>query len=379
MPTSAKPNPAPKPAAAAKPAATTAAANPTTAAPTRYGFLLVPEYSMMAFTAAIDQMRMANRLSGGNLYEWVVLTEDGERVLASNEMSVQSLAMREYGADGGAPDAALDAVFVCGGTHIESKASGAITDWLKEQAHRRVPLGAICTGSFVLAEAGLLAGYRCTIHWENMSGLRERFPELVISPDLFELDRDRYTCAGGSAAMDMMVHLIAKRHGWDLANEIAEEFMLERVRGRNDRQRLPLRLQLGTSQPKLAEAVAYMQANIEELISLDEIASHVGQVKIVPCESGRKLATLDGVASHVGLSRRQLERLFQKHLNCVPTQYYMRLRLMRARQLLLQTSLPIVDVAFACGFVSTPHFSKCYREHFGVPPREERRIHKENT
>ena len=185
-----------------------------------------------------------------------------------------------------------------------------------------------------------------------MIGLRERFPELIISPDIFELDRDRYTCAGGSAAMDMMVYLIAQKHGWDLANEVAEEFLVERVRGRNDRQRLPLRLKLGTSQPKLADAVAYMEANIEVLISLDEIASHVG------------------------LSRRQLERLFQKHLNCVPTRYYMRLRLMHARQLLLQTSMPIVDVAYASGFVSTPHFSKCYREHFNISPREERRANK---
>ena len=153
--------------------------------------------------------------------------------------------------------------------------------------------------------------------------------------------------------MDMMVYLIAQKHGWDLATEIAEEFLVERIRGRNDRQRLPLRLQLGASQPKLAEAVAFMEANIEELISLDEIASHVG------------------------LSRRQLERLFQKYLHCVPTRYYMRLRLMHARQLLLQTSMPIVDIAYASGFVSTPHFSKCYREFFGIPPREERRAHKQ--
>ena len=316
---------------------------------TRYGFLLVPEYSMMAFTAAVDQIRMANRLSGKKLYEWVVMTEDGAPVCASNALSVPAVAMQESAAPGGS----LDAVFVCGGTNIETKANKPITAWLREQAGRRVPLGAICTGSFVLAEAGLLKGYRCTIHWENMIGLRERFPELIISPDIFELDRDRYTCAGGAAAMDMMVYLIAARHGWDLANEVAEEFLVERVRGRNDRQRLPLRLQLGTSQPKLADAVAYMEANIEELISLDEIASHID------------------------LSRRQLERLFQKHLNCVPTRYYMRVRLMHARQLLLQTNLPIVDIAYASGFVSTPHFSKCYREHFGTPPRDERRTNKE--
>lgn len=299
----------------------------------------------MTFVAAIDQMRMANRLSGNNLYEWEILSESDSPIFASAEMTLETIPMKECGK--------LDAVFVCGGTNIETKSSKRIITWLREQAKKRVHIGAICTGTYVLAEAGLLKDYRCTIHWENMIGLREKFPELVISPDLFEIDKDRYTCAGGSSSMDMMVYLIAQKHGWELATDIAEEFLLERIRGRNDRQRLPLRLQLGASQPKLAEAVAFMEANIEELISLDEIASHVG------------------------FSRRQLERLFQKYLNCVPTRYYMRLRLMHARQLLLQTSMPIVDIAFASGFVSTPHFSKCYRENFGIPPRDERKAHRQ--
>lgn len=300
---------------------------------------------MMAFTAAVDQLRMANRLSGKPLYEWVVLSDQGGQVAASNGIAIDSLPLQQAGR--------LDAVFLCGGINIEQKVDRARNAWLREQAARKSAIGALCTGSYLLADAGLLDGYRCTIHWENMVGLREKFPHLVISPDLFEIDNDRFTCAGGSAATDMMVYLVAQKHGWELATQVAEEFLVERIRGRNDRQRLPLRLQLGASQPKLAEAVAFMEANIEELISLDEIASHVG------------------------LSRRQLERLFQKYLHCVPTRYYMRLRLMHARQLLLQTSMAIVDIAYASGFVSTPHFSKCYREFFGIPPREERRAHRQ--
>ena len=313
----------------------------------RYGFLLVDEYSMMAFTAAVDQLRMANRLSGKPLYEWIVMSERGEPVVASNQLMLSTSIMTAVNN--------LDAIFVCGGVNIETKTSKKLSSWLREQAAKKTPVGALCTGTYLLAHADLLKNYRCTIHWENMAGLRENFPDLIISPDIFEIDRDRFTCAGGTAAMDMIVYLIAQDHGWDLANEIAEEFLVERVRGRNDRQRLPLRLQLGASQPKLAEAVAFMEANIEELISLDEIASHVG------------------------LSRRQLERLFQKYLHCVPTRYYMRLRLMHARQLLLQTGMPIVEIAFSSGFVSTPHFSKCYREYFGIPPRDERRAQKESS
>ena len=201
----------------------------------------------------------------------------------------------------------------------------------------------------MLARADLLNGYRSTIHWENMASMREEFPGVVVSPELFEMDRDRLTCSGGTAPLDMMLNLVQRHHGGHLAIAISEEFVCERIRGRNDRQRVPLRLHLGNSQPRLVEAVQLMEANLEEPMSLDE------------------------VARHVGLSRRQLERLFQKHLNCVPTRYYLELRLARARQLLLQTGMSIVEVAFACGFVSAPHFSKCYRDYFGIPPRDERR------
>ena len=163
------------------------------------------------------------------------------------------------------------------------------------------------------------------------------------------MDIDRYTSAGGTGPLDMFLHEIRNAHGADLASAITEQFMCDRIRDKHDRQRVPLTQRIGTNQPKLAEAVALMEANIEEPMTLDELSFHVG------------------------LSRRQLERLFQRYLQCVPTRYYLELRLERARQLLLQTSMPIVDIALACGFISAPHFSKCYRDTFGLPPRDERR------
>jgi len=179
--------------------------------------------------------------------------------------------------------------------------------------------------------------------------MREEFPKTQFSDDLFQIDRDRITCAGGQASLDMMLKIISDVHGPTLSAHISEQFMCERIRGTEDRQRIPLQLHLGANQPKLTEAVILMEANLEEPISLDELSSYVG------------------------ISRRQLERLFQKHLNCVPTRYYLNLRLNRARLLLLQTSKSIVDIALACGFISAPHFSKCYRDMFGIPPRDERR------
>jgi transcriptional regulator GlxA family with amidase domain len=313
--------------------------------PTRYGFLLVPNYSMIAFTSAIEPLRMANRIAGSTLYEWQTLTLDGAPVAASNKLRVQP----DYAA---VDTSALNGLFVCAGIDVDRTYNKILAACLCKMAQRKGVVGALCTGTYLLARAGLLNGYRCTIHWENLASLREAFPDIVVSAELYEIDRDRYTCAGGNSSLDMMLHLIRKQHGEDLATAISEQFMCDRIRGKHDRQRIPLRVNLGTSQPKLVEAVSLMEANVEEPISLDELAQHVG------------------------VSRRQLERLFKKYLHCVPTRYYLEVRLRRARQLLLQSDLSIVEVGLTCGFVSAPHFSKCYRDTFGIPPRDERYMHR---
>ena len=310
--------------------------------PTRIGFLLVPNYSMIAFTSAIEPLRMANRATQKNLYSWSIFTLDGNPVKASNGLEIL-------------PDNSIDKVgdmstfLVCGGIEIADAWTSSMKFALRKIASRNITIGAVCTGSYLLARAGLLDGYKCTIHWENIASMREEFPRAQFSDDLFLIDRDRITCAGGQSSLDMMLKIIGNAHGTKLTAQISEQFMCERIRGTEDRQRIPLQLHLGANQPKLTEAVTLMEANLEEPISLDELSSYVG------------------------VSRRQLERLFQKHLNCVPTRYYLNLRLNRARLLLLQTSKSIVDIALACGFISAPHFSKCYRDMFGIPPRDERR------
>jgi AraC family transcriptional regulator, glycine betaine-responsive activator len=307
----------------------------------RVVFLLVPNYSMIAFSCAIEPLRMANWLSNKPLYEPLIASLDGESVSASNGLVVAPcLDIHDI--------RQADVVFVCGGIAPDIGLVPRLKPVLQELSRKKSALGGICTGSYLLAKAGLLNGYRCTVHWENINAMYDEFPQLVVSSDLFELDRDRFTCSGGSSPLDMMLTLIGREHGAALATSIAEMFVCERIRGVHDRQRIPLKQRFGSSQPKLIEAVELMEANIEEPMSLDELSSHVG------------------------ISRRQLERLFQKHLSCVPTRYYLELRLRRARELLLRSSKSIVDIAFSCGFVSAPHFSKCYRDFFGVSPREER-------
>jgi|TARA_R110000850_G_scaffold67649_10_gene150607 transcriptional regulator GlxA family with amidase domain len=315
----------------------------TGAAKFRIGFCLLPEFSSLAFISAVEPLRLANRLNGEKLYSWECYSIDGKPAISS--------AGIEFSVQGGISDMpTLPTVFTCGGVNIQNHTNTQILSNLRRLSSHGSSLGAICTGSHVLAKAGLLKGYRCTIHWENLSGFIEDFPDLDITSELFEIDRNRYTCAGGTAALDMMLSLIAKQTTQELALAVADQLIYHRIREGTERQRMELRARLGISHPKLLAAIACMEDNLEEPLSCSDLATNVG------------------------LSTRQLERLFQKYLDYSPTRYYLGLRLDRARYLLTQTSLPIIEVALACGFVSASHFSKCHREHFGRTPSDERRV-----
>ena len=314
----------------------------TSAQPLHIGFLLLPRYTLISLSCAVSVLRMANRLTEQPLYHWTLHTQTGNAVESSDGLSLHI--------DGPLSEAAAAGqLFVCGGIKVESACDGELLNLLRGFAKRNRPLGALCTGSYALAAAGLLDGYRCAIHWENLASLRETFPKVHVQQGLFVIDRNRYTCSGGVSALDLMLNLVENRHGRKLARDISEQFICERIRTQQDSQRVPLQHYLGTSQPRIVEAVALMEANVEEPLGMDDLASYAG------------------------VSRRQLERLFHKHLGCAPSRYYLDLRLRRARLLLLRTELPVIDIATSCGFSSAPHFSKCYSELFGRSPRQERR------
>lgn len=306
------------------------------------GFLLMPEYTLSTFSNAVSVLRMANRLSDKELYRYSVFSLDGESVVSS-----AGLELKLDGSLKSVDD--MQVLIVCGGYNIKDHCTRETLEALRAMDKKNVPLGGICTGSYVLASAGLLDGYRSTIHWENIASMREQFPKLNISSSLFVIDRDRYTCSGGISSIDLMLNLVASIHGHQLVQQISEQFTCDRVRTEKDPQRAPLQYLMGASQPRLVDAVTLMEANIEEPLSLDE------------------------VAEYVGISRRQLERLFNRYLHCAPSRYYLELRLSRARLLLLQTSIPVIDVAISCGFSTAPHFSKCYSDLYGKPPSSERR------
>lgn len=321
-------------------------AAPAGRGPELFAFVLVPNFSMIAFAAALEPLRIANRMANRELYAWRIVSKDGGSVRASNGCVVtteQSLAAVAIGSGRNSPT-----IILCSGLGAERYHDRELFAWLRRADRAGATIGAVCTGAHVLAKAGLLDGHRCTIHWENLPGFMEEFPNINVTADLFEVDRNRLTCSGGSAALDLMLYLIAKTHGQELASRVSEQCLMDRIRQPHDHQRMPYRVRLGINHPKLIGAIEMMEANVEE--PLDQ----------------------EMVARYVGLSRRQLERLFRKHLGRTPAQYYLELRLERARHLLYQTTMPIMNVAFATGFVSASHFSTCYRHLYGKTPRAER-------
>jgi transcriptional regulator GlxA family with amidase domain len=309
----------------------------------RLAFLTLPNYSMIALSNALEACRMANYVGGSDAYTWQVVTLDGRPAMASNGLSLTPTV----------PLAALDGVdllLVCGGVDVRHAVGKRLVTQLKALSLRGIALGALCTGTFALAEAGLLDGYRAAIHWENLSAVREEFPETGFVDDLFVIDRDRLTCTGGVAPLDMMLALIRARLGADLASRVSAQFIVERVREAGDRQSGAA---LHDGKPvgaTLTRSVQLMREHIE-----------------TPLDMG-------SLAGQVGISARQLERLFRRDFQQSPAKFYMSLRLERARELLRLSALSITEIGFACGFQSASHFSAAYSLRFGHPPRAERKL-----
>lgn len=303
---------------------------------------------MIAFATALEPLRSANMVLGEEAYSWRLASLDGKPVTASNgvECAVDTSLEDERRLMMGVERPNM--VILCSGVGAAEYSNKSVSAWLREESNRGVAVGGICTAAHILAASGLLSGKRCAIHWENLPGFQERYPKTQAIADLYEIDGNIHTCAGGTAALDMMLKIIGDEHDENTVNRICEMVLTDRIRNPSDRQRLPLRARLGIQNSKILTIIEMMEANISEPLSLLDIADYVG------------------------LSRRQIERLFRAEMGRSPARYYLEIRLDRARHLLIQSALPVVEVAVACGFVSASHFSKCYRELYGRSPQQER-------
>jgi AraC family carnitine catabolism transcriptional activator len=310
-------------------------------APEAIGFLLVPKFSMMAFVSALEPLRVANRLAGRVLYTWQIISRDGAPVAASNQLAlVADCAMAEAGGFG--------SVVVSASFEPEAGYDRRVGQWLKRLDRAGTALGSIDTGAFFLAWAGLLDGYRATTHWESLDSFAEQFPRIAVGSGLFIIDRARFTCAGGTAALDMMLHLIRLRHGHPLAASVSEQFIHAKIRDPQERQRMGTEARQGVTRQGFARAIELMETHLEDVLDIGAL-----------CDAA-------------GASRRQLERMFNRQFRVSPQRYYIDLRLQRARALLKYTDMPVVDIAVACGFGSAAHFSRSYSAWAGRAPTAER-------
>jgi transcriptional regulator GlxA family with amidase domain len=312
-----------------------------TTKPRTFVFMLVPGFSMMSLASAVEPLRSLNRLARREAYRWIFTGLDGNDIEASNGIPFRTLPPVE------ALDQA-DVFLACGGLRIQASDEKRYLAILRAASRRGIAVGSLSTGTYLLAKAGLLTGYRCTIHWENRSAFQEDFPDLNCTNKIYEIDRDRLTCSGGTAAMDMMLHLIAREHGADLASGVANQFHHERIRNEQEEQRGGRLEGLVQLPAKVRQAVLLMQKHIENPLPLADIA--------------RRIA----------LSPRQLERLFMRNTGVTPLRFYMQLRIERARELLLYSDRPIIDVAVSVGFTSTSHFATWYKRIHGTRPSDMR-------
>jgi transcriptional regulator GlxA family with amidase domain len=312
------------------------------AEPLRLAYLLAPQFSMMAFSAAIEPLRAANRISERQLFEWRLVSIDGEPVMASNGIPVAVHGPLEQVGK-------VDMVVVCMALEpLQFGRNHKVHHLLRRLARHGCRVGGISSGAFVLADAGLLTDRRCTVHWEYTDLFRSRYPGIEITQELFVVDRDVFTCSGGTAALDLMLHFVSEVSSGQLAVAVAEQFIHPHIRGQEDRQRMQMHERYGIESPKLVEVIHLMESTLDE-----------------PVDVGM-------LAQRVSISARQVERLFREHLGTSPKLFYLRLRVARAQMLLRQTLNPIREVAMECGFASTSHFSNAYKRVFGRAPTQER-------
>ena len=307
--------------------------------PLRFVFVLLPDYSAMSFVSMLETLRLANRMAGQRRFDWRICAQDGQ--------PVQDSIGGQFPVDGTLEDVHRDdVVVICSGAKVHKQDIGKVIVWLRRIARSGCRIAGLYTGAYVMAKAGLLQGQRATIHWENREAFAEEFPDVLLREYTFISRGKRYSTAGGTAAVDLTLHLISEAEGESLSNLVADQLNYTNIRVLQHSARMQVADRIGFRHPKLSEILALMETNLEE-----------------PLRPG-------DLAQTVNISTRQLERLFRRYLQSTPKKYYTEMRLQRAQHLLLQTSMTVTNVGLACGFNTASHFSRLFRQRYGMSPHK---------
>ncbi len=307
---------------------------------TSYGFLLIPGFSMVALSCAIDALRAANIETGTSDYSWSIISENEGSVLSSSGIGIQCKSLEEL--------EHVDTIAVCGGDSSHSFLSMQIEHWLKMQARKSKVIGAISDGSFVVAACGLFNNCRSTIHWKCQSAYRERFPDLDIRASILEVDGNRFSCAGGTSSLDLMLNFLSESLNADTIGRIAENFFHDKIRDNKQLQPITSGYMYAERNTALSKALVIMASQLETPFPIIKIAEQLS------------------------ISHRQLDRLFIRYLGKSPLRYYREMRLDRAASLLRQTDLSVNEIALGCGFQSSSHLSKHFKTRYKSKPLQHR-------
>lgn len=317
--------------------------------PAEFLVVLIPGFSQLCLSSLIDPLRIANASCGREVFRWRLVSEDGAPVESASGIGVCVAGSICEAARQISLGHLPRAVVACADRDVERRSTPDLRSLMRLCARRAVPLYGLGTGSWLLAEAGLLEDANCTIHWAKIAALTETFVSLQVSDVLFVRHQGMITCAGELAALDLALELIDQHGGSELTRTVSRVVLADNRRDGESRQTAPAGLRYSGTSDKLIKTIRIMERATEDPITLGQIARQAG------------------------ISRRQIERLFQQYLATTPLRYYLGLRLAKARQLLNSTNMTVLDVAIACGFVSASHFTACFKKQYGVSPSQVRR------
>ena len=311
-------------------------------APITFAVLIFPGFPMMAFSSVIEPLRAANVLAKRQCYRWITVGASDGRIDASNGVVIEPTHSASN-----APR--VDRIVVCSGGDADHVVAEGAVNWIRKSLRNGAHIGAVADAAFFLARAGLLDGHACTLHWTSQAAFTEAFPDIDLRRDLYVIDRKRFTSAGGVGSLDMMLEIITRDHGAELAAGVAEWFVHSPLRSSVDRKLMPLRLRTGVQNELVLSAIAIMEDAVEERLAMSDLAARLS------------------------VSSDKLERSFRTELGLSPNGYYRRLRLKRAADLLAHSTLAVRDVALACGFASMSSFARAFKEQHGHTPKLTRR------